>query len=67
MPLMIKGNLRSNLLIKKYNPSDKYENLLQIARQLSALHDCDLVHGDFHSGNIRFIRRKTSLILVILD
>ena len=46
------GNLRSNLLIKKYNPFEKYGNLLYTAIQLSALHKCNLVHGDFHSGNI---------------
>src|SRR4051812_39449767 len=46
------GSLRSNLMIKKYNPYDKFNNLYFIARSLSALHKCDLVHGDFHSGNI---------------
>ena len=46
------GSLRSNLKIKKYNPNDKYHNLYSIAESLSALHKCNLVHGDFHSGNL---------------
>ena len=46
------GSLRSNLMIKKYNPNDKYSNLYEVARSLSALHKCNLVHGDFHSGNL---------------
>jgi serine/threonine protein kinase len=46
------GNLRSNLLIKKYNLFEKYSNLTNIAKSLSTLHKCDLVHGDLHSGNI---------------
>ena len=46
------GNLRSNLKIKKYNPIDKYRNLYVIAQSLLSLHKCNLVHGDFHSGNI---------------
>jgi serine/threonine protein kinase len=52
MNYMRAGSLRSNLAIKKYNPYDKYENLRDIAQSLFALHKCDLVHGDFHSGNI---------------
>ncbi|CAI2172321.1 14082_t:CDS:1, partial [Funneliformis geosporum] len=46
------GSLRSNLMIKKYNPNDKYMDLYAITRMLSALHDCNLIHGDFHSGNL---------------
>src|SRR5436190_9956483 len=47
------GSLRSNLTIKKYNPNDKYySNLPQIADKLLNLHKCNLVHGDFHSGNL---------------
>ena len=46
------GNLRSNLLIKKYNPFEKYRDLMFIAHALSTLHNHNLVHGDFHSGNI---------------
>ena len=52
MNLIKEGNLRSNLLIKKYNPFEKYRNLMQIARSLLTLHEFNLVHGDFHSGNI---------------
>src|SRR6266542_4832357 len=39
-------------MIKKYNPNDKYTNLLSVAELLSALHACNLIHGDFHSGNL---------------
>ncbi|CAI2184011.1 14104_t:CDS:2, partial [Funneliformis geosporum] len=46
------GSLKSNLMIKKYNPNDKYGNLFHIATSLSALHGCNLFHGDFHSGNL---------------
>ena len=52
MSLMEEGNLRSNLLIKKYNPLDKYFDLMDIAKALVTLHNFNLVHGDFHSGNI---------------
>ncbi|EXX57518.1 Kic1p [Rhizophagus irregularis DAOM 197198w] len=48
------GNLRSILMIKKCNQNDKYYNLYEITSSLSALHKCDLVHGDLHSGNILF-------------
>jgi serine/threonine protein kinase len=40
------------LLIKKYNPFEKYSNLTNIASALRTLHGCNIVHGDFHSGNI---------------
>ena len=46
------GSLRNNLLIKKYNPNDKFFNLEAISRQLEAIHKLNLVHGDFHNGNI---------------
>ncbi|GES81542.1 kinase-like domain-containing protein [Rhizophagus clarus] len=46
------GNFRSNLMIRKYNPYDKYHNLRWIAKSLKALHKCNLVHGDLHSGNL---------------
>ncbi len=46
------GNLRSNLMIKKYNPNDKYKNLFYVAESLLALHKSNFVHGDFHSGNL---------------
>ncbi|UZO07075.1 uncharacterized protein OCT59_027378 [Rhizophagus irregularis] len=52
MNLMNGGNLRSNLLIIKYNPLEKYEDLADIAYALLTLHKRNLVHGDFHSGNI---------------
>ena len=50
MYFMRLGSLRSNLMIKKYNPSDKYRDLYETAISLSNLHKCDLVHGDFHNG-----------------
>ncbi|CAB4476811.1 uncharacterized protein OCT59_016983 [Rhizophagus irregularis] len=43
MPL---DNLRNNLMVKKYNPNDKFNNLLLISAQLEAIHKLDLVHGD---------------------
>ena len=52
MQCMELGNLRSNLMIKKYNPKDKYKNLRHVAQSLLSLHKCNLVHGDFHSGNL---------------
>ncbi|GES98969.1 kinase-like domain-containing protein [Rhizophagus clarus] len=58
MELMKGGNLRSNLLIKKYNPFEKYENLVDIARVLLSIHKCNLIHGDFHSGNILLLSER---------
>jgi len=52
MEYMELGSLRSNLMVKQYNPIDKYYNLFWIAKSLLALHKCDLVHGDLHSGNL---------------
>ncbi|GBB94862.1 hypothetical protein RclHR1_02430003 [Rhizophagus clarus] len=48
------GSLKDNLLIKKYNPNESFLNLLQMSRQLEAIHKSDLVHGDLHDGNILF-------------
>ena len=56
------GSLRSNLLIKKYNPNDKYVNLHCVTKSLSALHKCNLVHGDFHSGNLLLWNQKRMYI-----
>ena len=52
MVYMELGSLRSNLMIKKYNPLDKYDNLDYLVWSLLSLHKCNLVHGDFHSGNL---------------
>ncbi|POG69510.1 kinase-like domain-containing protein [Rhizophagus irregularis DAOM 181602=DAOM 197198] len=52
MEYLPNGSLRDNLLIKKYNPNDKFNNLHYISRQLMAIHKLNLVHGDFHNGNI---------------
>ncbi|GBC45062.1 kinase-like domain-containing protein [Rhizophagus irregularis DAOM 181602=DAOM 197198] len=52
MRLMEKGNLRSNLSIKKNNLFEKYSSLMYIAQALLTLHKRNLVHGDFHSGNV---------------
>jgi len=46
------GSLRNNLLIKKYNPNDKFFNLFCISAQLEAIHKLNLIHGDFHNGNL---------------
>ena len=46
------GSLRNNLLIKKYNPNDKFYNLFHISKQLETIHKLNLVHGDFHNGNL---------------
>jgi len=48
------GSLRNNLLINKYNPNDKFWNLWAISLQLEAIHKLNLVHGDFHNGNILY-------------
>jgi serine/threonine protein kinase len=52
MGYVIRGSLRNNLLTKKYNPNDKFRNLFSISRQLKAIHNLNLVHGDFHDGNL---------------
>src|SRR5207244_6090000 len=31
---------------------EKYQNLMEIANALLTLHKCNLIHGDFHSGNV---------------
>ncbi|POG82135.1 kinase-like domain-containing protein [Rhizophagus irregularis DAOM 181602=DAOM 197198] len=49
---MKRGSLRDNLLIKKYNPNDKYHNLYEIACSLSALSKTSMTHGDLHNGNL---------------
>ena len=56
------GSLRSNLMIKKYNPNDKYRNLFFVAESLSSLHECNLVHSDFHSGNLLLYTQKLMFI-----
>ena len=49
-------------MIKKYNPNDKYNNLYHIASKLSVLHKCNLVHGDFHSGNLLLLTHAIAYI-----
>jgi len=46
------GNLRDNLLVKKYNPNDKFENLFGISIQLNVIHELGLIHGNLHGGKI---------------
>jgi serine/threonine protein kinase len=58
------GSLRNNLSILKYNPNDKFRNLWDISRQLNAIHSLDLVHGDFHDGNLLYL---TENILLVSD
>jgi serine/threonine protein kinase len=52
MEYKVDGSLRNILSTKKYNPNDKFNNLWSISRQLKAIHNLNLVHGDFHNGNI---------------
>ena len=52
------GSLRNNLLIKKYNPNDKFHNLCHVAVQLEGIHKLNLVHGDFHNGNLLCLSNK---------
>jgi serine/threonine protein kinase len=55
MIVMVKislGSLRNNLLVFKYNPNDKFRHLSNISTQLETIHKLDLVHGDFHNGNL---------------
>jgi serine/threonine protein kinase len=56
------GNLRNGLLTIKYNPNDKFKILLSISLQLKAIHKLNLIHGDFHSGNILNICHGISVI-----
>ncbi|GES99228.1 kinase-like domain-containing protein [Rhizophagus clarus] len=56
------GSLRNNLLTIKYNPNDKFRWLYNISLQLKAIHKLNLVHGDFHSGNILNIYHGISVI-----
>ncbi|POG64961.1 kinase-like domain-containing protein [Rhizophagus irregularis DAOM 181602=DAOM 197198] len=58
------GSLRNNLSILKYNPNDKFRNLWDISRQLNAIHSLNLVHGDFHDGNLLYL---TENILLVSD
>ena len=56
------GSLRSNLMIKKYNPNDKFINLYLVAESFSTLYKCNLVHGDFHSGNLLSPNQRFMLV-----
>src|SRR3984957_5718555 len=56
------GSLRNNLLIKKYNPNDKFLNLYLILVQLEGIHKLNLVHGNFHNGNLLYLSNQTMLI-----
>ncbi|RIB21121.1 kinase-like domain-containing protein [Gigaspora rosea] len=54
MQYAIQGSLRK-LLDNKYNDlswKHKINNLYYIAKGLAAIHEANLVHKDFHSGNI---------------
>jgi serine/threonine protein kinase len=62
MNYMELGSLRSNLMVKKYNPDDKYRNFYDITKSLSALHECNLVHCDFHSGNLLLLTHAIAYI-----
>ncbi|RIA78892.1 kinase-like domain-containing protein, partial [Glomus cerebriforme] len=56
------GSLRNNLKIKNYNPNDKFLNLWWLSTQLESLHKLNLVHGDFHNGNILYDDYKYPVI-----
>jgi len=56
------GSLRDNLLISKYNPNDKFYNLYNLSIQLEAIHKLNLIHGDFHNGNLLCIEHYVVLI-----
>jgi serine/threonine protein kinase len=56
------GDLRDNLLTKKYNPNDKFYNLYLISLQLAAMHKLNLIHGDIHDGNILYLDHATVLL-----
>ena len=58
------GSLRSNLRMKKHNPHHKYENLFYVAKSLSVLHKCDLVHGEFHSGNLLLYHKEDMFVFI---
>ena len=62
MYMAVCGSLRNNLLVKKYNPNDKFDNLHDISKQLESIHKLNLVHGDFHNGNILTATNRTLLI-----
>jgi len=52
MDYMEGGNLRQYLISKKLNFSDKLQRLFNIVQGLKNIHQKNLVHRDFHSGNI---------------
>jgi len=58
------GSLRNNLLIFKYNPNDKFCNLCYVSTQLEAIHKLDLIHRDFHNGNLLYLDHT---LIVISD
>jgi serine/threonine protein kinase len=68
MQYMPEGNLRNYLSNKNKELSlkDKINQLLHIARGLKDIHQKNLVHRDFHSGNILKGVEKTSCLITDL-
>ncbi|RIA82832.1 kinase-like domain-containing protein [Glomus cerebriforme] len=52
MDFIEEGNLRECLKNNKLSFQEKLQQLFLIAQGLSYIHQQDLVHRDFHSGNI---------------
>jgi serine/threonine protein kinase len=59
----VENSLRNNLLVSKYNPNDKFENLYYIIIQLESIHKLDLVHGDLHNGNLLCLYSYTHFMI----
>jgi serine/threonine protein kinase len=62
MPKAALGSLRNNLLKYKYNPNDKFYILCCTLNQLESIHQLNLIHGDFHDGNLLCENHKLVII-----
>jgi hypothetical protein len=66
----VENSLRNNLLVSKYNPNDKFENLYYIIIQLESIHKLELIHAfmeDLHSGNLLCSYSYTRYMISDLD
>ena len=63
------GNLREYLKINfnNINWEQKLRNLWELSLNLMNIHELDIVHQDFHPGNILSSNFKKSLYMVISD
>src|SRR4051794_3685733 len=68
MEYMPEGDLRKYLgnNIRTLNLEDKFSHLVKIAQGLKDIHSKNLVHRDFHSGNILKGIEKTSCLITDL-